>query len=479
MCLNLVLDGAVKLVRSRKKSKIKYVILTVVLLAIVIPVIISAARYEVDEVFRNDKQFRKYVDHYYEVNKINDVVDVDKIIYEYGEPISFATVYTKCNNEVVKSYMEEKVRILKSNYASTYSADSERVRALLISTSVFNSDNGAISLSVHESSRLEADGKMASGSNEIYTYHFSAKNGAKLVPEQMFIPEYREYCSDYFMEYFMSNYKHDELSDGWEQHLSPTDGNFNKFIVSEDNITFFFEEGDILKENNGHVTVGLTGKDSERILRDKVIKRYIDPDKPMVALTYDDGPGGESEDRILDCLERNNAVATFFYQGVFIEGREDKIVRAKDLGCEIGGHTWNHPLLTDLETKDLKKQFDRTNAAIYEACGAYPTVFRPSYGETNSKINKLSKLPVIMWSVDTMDWESRNGKKVFNVVKKTKNLDGKIILMHSIHDSTADATELIIPWLQDNGYQIVTVSELIKYKTGADPIPGKEYRTYK
>ena len=84
-----------------------------------------------------------------------------------------------------------------------------------------------------------------------------------------------------------------------------------------------------------------------------------------------------------------------------------------------------------------------------------------------------------MWSVDTLDWESRNGTKVFNAVKKKGNLDGSIILMHSIHSSTADATELIVPWLKKNGYQTVTVSELIKYKTGKDPVDGKVYRTYK
>ncbi|MBR2620719.1 MAG: polysaccharide deacetylase, partial [Firmicutes bacterium] len=79
------------------------------------------------------------------------------------------------------------------------------------------------------------------------------------------------------------------------------------------------------------------------------------------------------------------------------------------------------------------------------------------------------------WSVDTLDWESRNGKKVFNLVKKSGNLDGDVILLHSIHDSTADATEMLIPWLKEKGYQLVTVSELIKYKTGKDPVPGKVY----
>ena len=87
-------------------------------------------------------------------------------------------------------------------------------------------------------------------------------------------------------------------------------------------------------------------------------------------------------------------------------------------------------------------------------------------------------MPVIMWSVDTLDWKKRDGRKVFEYVSGMKDLDGKIILMHSIYDSTADATELLVPWLRENGYQMVTVSELIRYKQGAEPQAGSVYRLF-
>jgi len=314
---------------------------------------------------------------------------------------------------------------------------------------------------------------------DVYTYQLSKKTGDRLVSPQVFVEDYRNYCYDFFKEYYITNYGLDELAEGWEENLSPTEENYNDYIVTEAGVTFFFEDGKILKDTSNIACAGIPALQAEPILRDRIIERYIDPNKPMVALTYDDGPGGNSEDRILNCLENNNAVATFFYQGIFIDGREEKIARAKKIGCEIGHHTWNHPVLTSLDEKEVKAQFDKTNKAIYDACGEYPTVFRPSYGETDSKINKMSKMPVILWSIDTVDWESRNGKKVFNLVKKKGNLDGDVILLHSIHNSTADATELLIPWLKEKGYQLVTVSELIEYKTGKKPIPGKLYRSYK
>ena len=198
----------------------------------------------------------------------------------------------------------------------------------------------------------------------------------------------------------------------------------------------------------------------------------------MVAITYDDGPGGECERRIIDCLRKNGAVATFFYLGSRVGSNPENAKAAYDMGCEIGNHTWGHPILTKLNESDLKKQLADTNEIIKSVCGAYPTLFRPSYGITNDKINSISGMPVIMWSVDTLDWKKRDGRKVFEYVSGMKDLDGKIILMHSIYDSTADATELLVPWLRENGYQMVTVSELIRYKQGAEPQDGSVYRLF-
>ena len=294
-------------------------------------------------------------------------------------------------------------------------------------------------------------------------------------PKQIFNGGYREKCSEYFSDYFKKNYSKDELLDGWQNYVSQDPENFNKYVVSDTGVTFFFDEGTILDKSLGVVSAGISASEMGDFLKDQVQERYIDPDKPMVALTYDDGPGGESENRIIDCLKRNGGVATFFYMGSKVVDNQEKVKEAYDMGCEIGSHTWSHPVLTDLNKDQLKHQLSDTNNAIKKACGEYPTLFRPSYGETDKKINKMSGVPVIMWSVDTLDWKSLNGKKVFKHIKGIKDLDGRIILMHSIHDSTADATDLIVPWLKKNGYQMVTVSELIKYGRGETPQKGKIY----
>ena len=320
--------------------------------------------------------------------------------------------------------------------------------------------------------------KMQEAGTAVYTYQFSQETGLSMVPQQIFDENYREECSEYFTDYFTRNYKDEELAEGWQKYVSASEENYNKYVVTDSGVTFFFDEGTVLDRSQGVVHAGISEMEMSGFLREEIIERYIDPSRPMVAITYDDGPGGECERRIIDCLRKNGAVATFFYLGSRVGSNPENAKAAYDMGCEIGNHTWGHPILTKLNESDLKKQLADTNEIIKSVCGAYPTLFRPSYGITNDKINSISGMPVIMWSVDTLDWKKRDGRKVFEYVSGMKDLDGKIILMHSIYDSTADATELLVPWLRENGYQMVTVSELIRYKQGAEPQAGSVYRLF-
>lgn len=238
--------------------------------------------------------------------------------------------------------------------------------------------------------------------------------------------DYRQKCSVYFKEYFPKIYSEDELSENWEEYIAPNNQNFNKFIMTDDNIVFYFDRGTVLKESEGFVTAKVSNVVFGDSIRSSIIERYIQSDKPMVAITYDDGPGGESEEKILDCLEKNGAVATFFYLGSRVSGSSNNIRRAMEIGCEIGNHTWSHPILTNLTKKQAAAEVHKTNEAVKRACGQYPTVFRPSYGMTDKSINKLSDMPVIMWSVDTLDWKREAQRKLSRPLKTLKNLTVKL-----------------------------------------------------
>lgn len=194
-----------------------------------------------------------------------------------------------------------------------------------------------------------------------------------------------------------------------------------------------------------------------------------DPSKkrPMIALTFDDGPG-EYTETLLDTVEKYNIHVTFFMLGQNVEGRESTIQRMVKLGCEIGNHTWDHPeqTLPNMDLDSVMQEFQKTDDALVKACGQAPTVCRAPYGAiTDEQMSAVGK-PFFMWSTDSLDWKLMDADADYNQIMNDSSLgDGSIILMHDIHEpSVKCATEKLIPALIDQGYKLVTVSELAEAK---------------
>jgi len=472
-------------VRKRRRRRLVFATITLLFVTIIVGITALIST----NVYKDEDEFKGYADKQLK-DSIFVVDDEVEVTYEYGSPVSYAADYNVIDNKEITEFRDNRIRIIKNNFKNTKTAE-EKVRekeegkrlfyrplehALIVSSRIYETENGVISLSIYQQNNSESEKDMHTVTTKAETYQFSKETGRELIPYQVFNEDYKDICSYYFIDYFKKEYSGEDLNENWEEYVSTDETNFNKFVLTDTGATFVFDEGTVLKPEYGVVSAGIPAEIMGNVIRPVIKERYIDPTKPMVALTYDDGPGGKTEKIILDTLEKHGAVATFFYLGNKVSSDTKTVKRAYEMGCEIGNHTWNHPVLTSLTMKQVKSQIKKTNNAIKKACGAEPTVFRPSYGETNSKINKASNLPVIMWSVDTLDWDKRDAKKIFNGIKKDKNLDGDIILMHSIHDFTAKATKQIVPHLKKRGYQFVTVSELIEYKYGEKPKPGKEYR---
>lgn len=210
------------------------------------------------------------------------------------------------------------------------------------------------------------------------------------------------------------------------------------------------------------------------------VKSTINPNKPMIALTFDDGPGPYTN-RLLNCLEKNQAKATFFMVGSSVSSYKKVVKRMASMGCELGNHSYSHPAFTTLSVAGMKSQVNNTNKKIKEASGQYPTVFRLPYGDgwNNGTVLNTLGLPSIYWSLDTRDWantgsSSHTVNEVLNYVKS-----GDIVLMHDIHSATVQACEKIIPALKKRGYQMVTVSQLAKYKGKKNLRAGKTYMNFR
>ena len=195
-----------------------------------------------------------------------------------------------------------------------------------------------------------------------------------------------------------------------------------------------------------------------------VLTRKIDKNKKMVALTYDDGPSIYTP-RVLKTLKENDAVATFFIVGNRVPMYSDTVKKAYDMGCEIGNHTYEHKSLPRLSETEVKRQISKTNKAVKKVTGESPVIMRPTGGATNANVKQWVGMPSIIWSIDTLDWKTRNADSTKRAVLDHVK-DGDIVLMHDLYSATASASEMIIPELVKRGYQLVTVCELAECRGG-------------
>lgn len=185
--------------------------------------------------------------------------------------------------------------------------------------------------------------------------------------------------------------------------------------------------------------------------------------KTRIAFTFDDGPG-EYTDQLLDCLEQNNAHATFFMLGQNVENWQSEVQRMVDIGCEVGSHSWDHLNLYDLDMDAVAKEFSDTDAALEKACGQKASVARAPYGNWNDDIISTVNKPFFTWSLDSLDWSYLDVNKDYDAVMNGDLTDGSIILMHDIHEPSVQAAIKMIPELVAKGYKLMTVSELAAAK---------------
>ncbi|KXT86207.1 peptidoglycan-N-acetylglucosamine deacetylase PgdA [Streptococcus oralis] len=187
---------------------------------------------------------------------------------------------------------------------------------------------------------------------------------------------------------------------------------------------------------------------------------FAQKNKKVVALTFDDGPNPSTTTQALDALAKYNVKATFFVLGKNIAGNEELLKRMKSEGHVVGNHSWDHPVLSKLSLEDAKKQITDTEDALTKVLGSSSKLMRPPYGAITDDIRNSLDLSFIMWNVDSLDWKSRNETSILTEIQHQAR-NGSIILMHDIHEATVHCLPKVIEYLKGEGYEFVTVPELL------------------
>lgn len=279
-------------------------------------------------------------------------------------------------------------------------------------------------------------------------------------------------------------------TDGNTYYFNNKDGSMKTGWLKKDGKRYYFDLDGIMQ--TGDITVD---GETFHLLEDGSLEGYVPEETPTpkpkkkesdkkkkpaskktIALTFDDGPSSFTN-RLLDCLEKNNAKATFFMVGKEIENFPDEVKRMESLGCELGNHTYSHADLTALSKEEISSQIGTTDKLLYDLAGHGATVVRPPYGSINDTVRETVGTPMMLWSVDTLDWKTDDAQTIVDSVLSSAE-DGAVILMHDIHKTSVDAAEIIIPKLIKDGYKLVTVHELAEAH-GITMKPGIAYGAMK
>lgn len=179
-----------------------------------------------------------------------------------------------------------------------------------------------------------------------------------------------------------------------------------------------------------------------------------------IALTFDDGPHPVYTKKLLEGLAKRHVEATFFVVGENIPGNEELIARMKEEGHLIGNHTYDHVKICDMSGEEACEQVEKTSELVKEITGENTEFVRPPFGAWNKEMECSFTMIPVLWDVDPLDWTTKNSAAVVQKVLNSVE-ENDIILLHDCYDSSVEAALEIVDELLAQGYEFVTVDELI------------------
>lgn len=307
--------------------------------------------------------------------------------------------------------------------------------------------------------------------NKIHTYVLDQKEKKILTLEDFISKEELKKILPLIKEALLSKYKDCILMEKFSEMMVPDFDKFSLFTLTEDYLILYYNPNqltagyeDIISIELPLDKIGLKIEFERGVFEEEehdvipIPEKVIDPNKKVIALTFDDGPSYYTE-QILKLLEKEEVTATFFLIGNKINRYQETVQTMLKNGNEIGNHSFSHKWLTKLDDDDLQEEITLTQDTIKKLTGFTPRVFRPTYGAVNDDLKHQVNLTPIMWTVDSSDWKIKNANTIANRVLESCQ-DTSIILMHDTHKRSYEALKIIIPSLKEQGYQFVTASEL-------------------
>lgn len=211
----------------------------------------------------------------------------------------------------------------------------------------------------------------------------------------------------------------------------------------------------------------MANRDVTAVLNNQSLRKVpvygVDTQEKVVALTFDAAWGADKTQGILDTLEKHGVGGTFFLVGFWIDKYPDMVKKIAESGCDIGNHSKEHLNMSTLSREKIASELDYVSQTVNELTGIQPKFFRPPFGDYNNTLLEVveeKNMIGVQWTVDSLDWKGLSATEILSrVTSSVKN--GSIILFHNNSDNILEALPLVIANLKNQGYKMVTLSDLV------------------
>lgn len=210
----------------------------------------------------------------------------------------------------------------------------------------------------------------------------------------------------------------------------------------------------------GYINQEISGEKGQLILPAMGRKLEEERDHKKIALTFDDGPHPYYTHQLLEGLKEKNVKVTFFITGKNALAYPEIVKEIYEGGHLIGNHTYNHTQLSSKNGERFKQEILDTNQVIRDITGTDTIYVRPPYGSWNKEFEKELNMFPVLWTIDPLDWCSKDVSRIVDKVC-SKADENEIILMHDQYKTTVTAALEIVDRLMEEGYEFVTVEEIL------------------
>lgn len=379
--------------------------------------------------------------------------------------VYFSIHYPVVKEKSLKTTIEEYVEKQKNYFKEFTQGAKDRELNIDFSYQLLDNRYQNILLTTFISSNL-----LAHPSTTVQTFVFDQKTQTFLTLEQLIKETNWEKLQDLVKKTLYGTYPKCPYFDTLQEYLTEEFPRSALFTLTEEDLMLYFNPATIAPSSCGvlKIAIPLSSIDSKLTFPATTktqfspllpsVKRSIDPNKPVLAFTFDDGPS-KYTDSILNLFSQYDGCATFFVLGNKVEAHAETMQKMARLGHEIGNHSYNHQWMSRMSAAEFKEQIDATQQVIFKTTGVLPTRIRPTYGSLSEQIKKNTNLTISLWNIDPKDWKYKDAKTIANRIL-TKVQDEKVILLHDTHERTVEALKTVLSKLKEAGFQFVTLSEL-------------------